>query len=96
LRKNLPQLWPFVQPAWTGGYTLELGEISEEAEEQDSFVVVVRGEADLKRFAVYSGPDQACALLIDSRGEVRWRGHGSCGSRLCGSLGCGKTTRPSM
>jgi hypothetical protein len=46
-------------------------------EEQDRFVIVVRGEADLKRFVGYSGPDDAYALLIDSRGEVRWRGHGT-------------------
>jgi hypothetical protein len=47
------------------------------AEEQDRFVIVVRGEADLKRFVGYSGPDDAYALLIDSRGEVRWQGHGT-------------------
>src|SRR5487761_533661 len=45
--------------------------------EQDRFVILVNGEADLKRFVGYSASDDAYLLLIDGNGEVRWRGHGA-------------------
>jgi hypothetical protein len=44
--------------------------------EQDRFVTLFRGEADLKRFVAYSGPDEAYLLLLDTKGQVQWRGHG--------------------
>ena len=44
--------------------------------EQDHFVTLFNGETDLKRFVAYSGPDEAYLLLLDAKGEVRWRGHG--------------------
>jgi hypothetical protein len=44
--------------------------------EQDSFVTLFRGEADLKRFVAYAGPDEAYLVLLDARSEVQWRGHG--------------------
>jgi hypothetical protein len=46
------------------------------ASEQDRFVILFQGEADWKRFVSYSGPDEAYLLLIDAKGEIRWRGHG--------------------
>jgi len=44
--------------------------------EQDHFVIIVHGEQDLKRFVGYSTPDDAYLLLLDAKGEIRWRGHG--------------------
>jgi hypothetical protein len=45
-------------------------------EEQEHFVTLFNGEADLKRFLSYSGPDEAYLLLLNARGEIRWRAHG--------------------
>jgi hypothetical protein len=44
--------------------------------EQDNFVILVHGEQDLKHFVGYSAPDDAYLLLLDAKGEIRWRGHG--------------------
>jgi hypothetical protein len=44
--------------------------------EQDHFVVLVHGEQELKHFVGYSAPDDAYLLLLDAKGEIRWRGHG--------------------
>jgi len=44
--------------------------------EQDHFVVLVHGEQDLKHFVGYSTSDDAYLLLLDAKGEIRWRGHG--------------------
>ena len=44
--------------------------------EQDRFVTLFRGEAGLKRFVAYSGPDEAYLLLLDAKGVIQWRGHG--------------------
>jgi hypothetical protein len=44
--------------------------------EQDHFVTLFNGEADLKRFVSYSAPDEAFLLLLDTKREIRWRGHG--------------------
>jgi hypothetical protein len=46
------------------------------ATEQDHFVILVHGEQDLKHFVGYSTPDDAYLLLLDAKGEIRWRGHG--------------------
>lgn len=46
------------------------------AGEQEHFVTLFNTEADLKRFVAYSAPDEAYLLLLDVKGEVRWRGHG--------------------
>jgi hypothetical protein len=45
-------------------------------EDQVYFLTLFHGEADLKRFVAFSAPDEAYLLLLDARGEVRWRGHG--------------------
>jgi len=44
--------------------------------EQDRFLTLFQGEADLKRFVAFSNPDDAYLLLLDANGEVKWRGHG--------------------
>jgi hypothetical protein len=44
--------------------------------EQDRFVMLFHGEADLRHFVLFSGPDEAYLLLLDAKGEIRWRGHG--------------------
>jgi ATP10 protein len=47
------------------------------AARQDHFLVVVKGEADLKKAAEFSEADDAYVLLLDSAGEIRWRTHGA-------------------
>jgi hypothetical protein len=49
--------------------------------EQDRFVTLFQGEADLKRFVSYAGPDEAYLLLLDAKGEVQWHGHGLFGEQ---------------
>ena len=44
---------------------------------QDHFLVVVKGEAELKKAAVFSESDDSYVLLLDRTGEIRWRTHGS-------------------
>lgn len=46
------------------------------AQEQDRFVTLFHGEANLKRFVAYSAADEPYLLLLDAKGEVQWRGHG--------------------
>jgi ATP10 protein len=45
--------------------------------EQEHFLTAFNGEEDMKRFVSYSAPDEAYLLLLDAKGEIRWRGHGS-------------------
>ena len=47
------------------------------AARQDHFLVVVKGEAELKKAAAFSAADEAYVLLLDSGGEIRWRTHGA-------------------
>ena len=47
------------------------------AARQDHFLVVVKGEAELKKAAVFSESDDSYVLLLDRTGEIRWRTHGS-------------------
>jgi hypothetical protein len=44
---------------------------------QSHFLVVVKGEAELKKATAYSEADTAYLLLLDSAGEIRWRTHGA-------------------
>ena len=44
---------------------------------QGHFVVVVKGEADLKKAADFSAADEAYVFLLDGGGEIRWRTHGA-------------------
>jgi hypothetical protein len=47
------------------------------ADRQDHFLIVVRGEAELKKAAVFAESDDAYVLLLDDTGDVRWRTHGA-------------------
>ena len=47
------------------------------AARQDHFLVVVKGEAELKKAADFSPADDAYVLLLDGAGAIRWRTHGS-------------------
>jgi hypothetical protein len=44
--------------------------------EQDRFLILFQSEAELRRFVAFSSPDDAYLLLLDSNGQVKWRGHG--------------------
>jgi hypothetical protein len=46
------------------------------ADRQDHFLIVVRGEAELKKAAAFSEADDAYVWLLDGAGDVRWRTHG--------------------
>jgi len=45
-------------------------------EQYDRFLLVFRGEAELKQSAAFDRPDDAYVLLLDSSGAVKWRYHG--------------------
>jgi len=47
------------------------------AAKQDHFLVVVKGEAELKKAAAFSAADEAYVFLLDKDGEIRWRAHGA-------------------
>ena len=44
---------------------------------QDHFLVVVKGEAELKKAASFAEADDAYVLLLDGAGQIRWRTHGA-------------------
>jgi hypothetical protein len=45
-------------------------------EEYDRFVVVVKGEKELKDAAGFEKPDDAYLMVVDGKGAIRWRFHG--------------------
>ena len=45
-------------------------------EQLDKFVLLFHDEAEWKKFVGYAASDDAYLLLLDGKGEVRWRGHG--------------------
>jgi predicted transcriptional regulator len=47
------------------------------AAKQDHFLVVVKGEAELKKASAYSAADEAYVFLLDKDGEICWRAHGA-------------------
>jgi hypothetical protein len=47
------------------------------ADRQDHFLIVVQGEAELKKAVAFSESDDAYVLLLDGTGDVRWRAHGA-------------------
>lgn len=47
------------------------------AERQSHFLVVVKGEADLKKAAGFAQADEPYVILLDGAGEIRWRTHGA-------------------
>jgi hypothetical protein len=46
------------------------------AQQQDHFIVVYRGESELKRITGFQRPEEAYVLLLDPRGEIQWVSHG--------------------
>lgn len=46
-------------------------------EEHDRFLLVLRGEAELKRLVSFAAPDDAYLVLLDRSGGVRLRKHGA-------------------
>jgi ATP10 protein len=46
------------------------------AQQHDGFVVVYRGERELKQITGFQRPEEAYVLLVDPTGEIQWRGHG--------------------
>ena len=45
-------------------------------EEYDRFVVVVKGEKELKEAARFEKPDDAYLMVVDGKGAIRWQFHG--------------------
>jgi ATP synthase subunit 10 len=45
------------------------------ADRQSYFLVVVQGEAELKKAAAFAQADDPYVLLLDGSGEIRWRTH---------------------
>jgi hypothetical protein len=45
-------------------------------EQYDRFVLVYRGEKQLKQVAGFDKPDDAYLLVIDKTGAIAWRFHG--------------------
>lgn len=47
------------------------------ADRQGHFLVVVKGEAELKKATGFDQADEPYVLLLDGTGEIRWRTHGA-------------------
>lgn len=47
------------------------------ADRQSHFLVVVKGEGELKKAADFSVADDPYVFLLDGTGDVRWRAHGA-------------------
>jgi hypothetical protein len=47
------------------------------ADRQDHFLIVVKGETELKNAAAFAESDDAYVLLLNGTGDVRWRTHGA-------------------
>ena len=45
------------------------------AAEQDHFLTLFQGDAELKKFADFSGADDSYLFLLDATGVIQWRGH---------------------
>ena len=45
------------------------------AAEQDHFLTLFQGDAELKKFADFSGADDPYHFLLDATGAIQWRGH---------------------
>jgi hypothetical protein len=45
-------------------------------DDYDRFVVVVKGEKELKEAAGFEKPDDAYLIVVDGKGSIRWRYHG--------------------
>ena len=47
------------------------------ADRQSRFMIVIKGEAELKKAADFSATGDAYVFLLDGNGEIRWRTHGA-------------------
>jgi hypothetical protein len=64
-------------PRFVRGMILHAMRGSTPAARQDHFLVVVKGQAELKKVAAFSESDVAYVLLLDGAAEIRWRTHGA-------------------
>lgn len=44
--------------------------------QRDRYLLVFTGEKEIKAAAAFDRPDDACLLLLDPEGAIRWRFHG--------------------
>jgi hypothetical protein len=66
--EDVPKL---VRPMATGGIRSGVPK-----NQRDHFLLVFRGEKELKEAAGFDRPDDAYLLLVDKDGVIRWRFHG--------------------
>ncbi len=64
-------------PSFVRGMIKHAMKGSTPADRQSHFLVVVKGEAELKKAAAFAEADEPYVLLLDGKGEIRWRTHGS-------------------
>ena len=74
-------------PSFVRGMIKHAMKGSTPADRQGHFLVVVKGEAELKKAAGYAAADEAYLLLLDADGEIRWRTHGSANDGVLRELG---------
>jgi len=64
-------------PAFVRGMIKHAMKGATPVDRQGHFVVVVKGETELKKAAAYSQADDPYVFLLDGTGEIRWRTHGA-------------------
>ncbi len=64
-------------PSFVRGMIKHAMKASTPADRQNHFLVVVKGEAELKKAAAFSEVNEPYLMLLDSAGEIRWRTHGA-------------------
>jgi hypothetical protein len=64
-------------PRFVRGMITHAMKSSTPAAEQDHFLVVVKGETELKKAAGFTDADDPYVFLLDASGEIRWRTHGA-------------------
>ncbi len=64
-------------PAFVRGMIKHAMKGSTPVDRQGHFLVVVKGEAELKKAAAFAEANDPYVLLLDGSGEIRWRAHGA-------------------
>jgi predicted transcriptional regulator len=64
-------------PRFVRGMITHAMKVSIPADRQDHFLIVVKGETELKNAAAFAESDDAYVLLLNGTGDVRWRTHGA-------------------
>jgi predicted transcriptional regulator len=64
-------------PSFVRGMIKHAMKGSTPADRQGHFLVVVKGEAELKKAAGFAEANDPYVLLLDGSGEIRWRTHGA-------------------